>query len=224
MLDFVDELNEGCAVGTVARERIRLLQLISDFGQQAFHCGVDTAQGARLQLEIDLRDKHIAALALEHVTVDVFRVLHVECDLGGLLTNATSLFDLCALVATRITAESHNDDLLEVGDGRTAHFDEARGEAGRARLGEPHDFLLDVTLFGLVRLVVDRLAEINPVRSDLSILIERRRHSFTIGESLLFLLFVDGDHFGEESLLLLRSRLHCLSSAARRFTGGMLLR
>ena len=83
LLDPADEYFEVCAVSTVTSEWIYLLELVRNFSEHALNCRVDAAKSSWLQFKVNLWDLDEASLALEHVSVDIYRVLHVESDLRG---------------------------------------------------------------------------------------------------------------------------------------------
>ena len=121
------------------------------------------------------------------------------------------MFYFSSLVAANIATIGHDNDLFEERDRRTAHFDHTGVETGWARRWESHEFLLDISFLGLVRIIVNWLSEIHVVRVDLSSFTIIRSSYIALGVSLLLCLIVDGLNLCEESLLLLSCRFRSFS-------------
>ena len=117
-------------------------------------------------------------------------------------------------MSANIAAEGHDNDFLEEGDGRTAHFDESRVEAGGARLRERHELLPDVALLMLISCVVDRLAKIDHIRINFGFLLPISvSGSLAHRECLLPRLLVDRLHFSQQGFLLFSCSFRCLGLA-----------
>ena len=52
-------------------EWVSFLELLKDLGQDTLDSSINTTQGTRLQLELDLRNDEFACVTLEYVSVDV---------------------------------------------------------------------------------------------------------------------------------------------------------
>lgn len=130
------------------------VEVVAYLGEEALDGGEAAAEGARVDVQLELGALEPAGLALEDVAGEVDDAVDLEGDFLAVLGDLAAGLDVVGAVAAGVADGGHEDDLLEVGDVDHLHVRRARvhaaGAGGREAVHLVGD---DVAVCGCARLV-----------------------------------------------------------------------